>query len=97
MPDFLQTKTIMISILSLSWWIYSNDPTVSFYFPETLFQFQTSLSPAWSIEDDYQMHLNLKHPKWGHIIMKLVQEKSRGVLNFHFGIGVRPEGPQMGA
>ena len=21
----------------------------------------------------------------------------RGVLNFHFGIGVRPEGPQMGA
>ena len=23
--------------------------------------------------------------------------RDRGVLNFHFGIGVRPEGPQMGA
>ena len=41
MSDFLQTKTIMISVLSLTWWIYSNDPTVSFYFPET--SFRTSL------------------------------------------------------
>ena len=37
--DFLQTKTIMISILSLTWWIYSNDPTASFYFPETFLNF----------------------------------------------------------
>ena len=43
MSDFLQTKTIMISVISLTWWIYSNDPTVSFYFPET--SFQTSLNP----------------------------------------------------
>ena len=27
----------LINLLSLTWWIYSNDPTVSFYFPETLF------------------------------------------------------------
>ena len=43
MSDFLQTKTIMISVLSLTWWIYSNDhtagPTVSFYFPETSFRY----------------------------------------------------------
>ena len=32
MSDFLQTKTKMISILNLTWWIYSNDPTVSFLF-----------------------------------------------------------------
>ena len=41
MSDFLQTKTILISVLSLTWWIYSNDPTASFYFPET--SFRTSL------------------------------------------------------
>ena len=37
MSDFLQPKTILISVLSLTWWIYSNDPTASFYFPETSF------------------------------------------------------------
>ena len=29
-------------ILSLTWWIFSNDPTVNFYFPET--SFRTSLT-----------------------------------------------------
>ena len=41
MSDFLQTKTILISVLRLTSLIYSNDPTVSFYFPET--SFRTSL------------------------------------------------------
>ena len=41
MSDFLQTKTILISVLSLTWWIYLNDSTASFYFPET--SFRTSL------------------------------------------------------
>ena len=42
MSNLVQTKTILISVLRLTWWIYSGDPTVSFYFPKT--SFQTSLS-----------------------------------------------------
>ena len=38
---FPSNKNYMISVLSLTWWIYSNDPTVSFYFPEI--SFRTSL------------------------------------------------------
>ena len=38
MSNFLQTKTILISVLSLTWWIYPNDSTASFYFPETSFR-----------------------------------------------------------
>ena len=38
MSDFHQTKTILISVLSLACWVYLNDPKVSFYFPETSFE-----------------------------------------------------------
>ena len=61
MSDFLQTNTIMISILSLTWWIYSNDPTVSFNFPET--SFRTSLryvtSLYWLSWGQLMLHQNL--------------------------------------
>ena len=42
MSDFHQTKTLLISVISLACWVYSNDPKVSFFFLET--SFQTSLS-----------------------------------------------------
>ena len=44
MSNFLQTKTILISVLSLTWWIYPNDSTASFYFPETLFRTSLTLN-----------------------------------------------------
>ena len=46
MSDFLQTKTILISVLSLTKWIYLNDPRVSFYFPET--SFRSTLTKAFA-------------------------------------------------
>ena len=38
MSEFHQTKSILISVLRLACWVYSNDPKVSFYFPETSFR-----------------------------------------------------------
>ena len=55
MSGFLQTKTIMIGILSLTWWIYSNDPTVSFYFPETLFRTSLNKFTAYLVLFSYSI------------------------------------------
>ena len=41
-PVSIKQKTILISVLSLTCWIYSNDPKITFYFRET--SFQTSLT-----------------------------------------------------
>ena len=37
-PISIKQLTILISVLSLACWVYSNGPKVSFYFPETSFR-----------------------------------------------------------
>ena len=80
MSDFLQTKAIMISVLNLTWWIYSNDPTVSFYFPETLFR--TSLIHKYQC---FHLHFSLIKKKMVVINIKMfINTKIRFFLAYGY-------------
>ena len=44
----------------------------------------------------YTIFISRTQPLRTHVFLDLVDINSQGVLNFHFGIGVRSEGPQIG-
>ena len=69
MSNCLQTKAILISVVSLSWWIYLHSSRGSFYFPETSF-------PTTLIEGSYWSSVCILMVKIRHFNSKFDQHLS---------------------